>query len=180
MPKPTSLQRRLTDGRSTPYCGAVATKPGLRALGGRSAYRYDHPDAAVLEVFDNPHPASAWAVCLLCQEFTSLCPVTGQPDFGRLHIGYVPGRLCVESKSLKLYLMRYRNHGTFHEDCVNRVADHLSGRLSPRYLRVYGEFNPRGGIAIRPLAVRAAPDLAEDEERHCLSLLAQAGTYESG
>ena len=73
--------------------------------------------------------------------------------------------------------MRYRNHGTFHEDCVNRVADDLFGRLSPRYLRVYGDFNPRGGIAIRPLAVRAAPDLAEGEEAHCLSLLAQAGTY---
>jgi 7-cyano-7-deazaguanine reductase len=158
----------------------VATKPGLSALGGRATYRYDHPDAAVLEVFDNPHPSAAWAVGLLCSEFTSLCPVTGQPDYGRLHIAYVPGRLCVESKSLKLYLVGYRNHGTFHEDCVNRVADDLFGKLSPRYLRVYGDFNPRGGIAIRPLAVRTASDLAEDEERRCLSLLAQARTYESG
>lgn len=179
-PNPGPAGRRRTEGRGTPYCGAVATKPGLSALGGRSAYRYDNPEAAVLEVFANPHPAAAWAVCLLCNEFTSLCPVTGQPDYGRLHIGYVPGRLCVESKSLKLYLVGYRNHGTFHEDCVNRVADDLFGRLSPRYLRVYGDFNPRGGIAIRPLAVRAAADLAEGEEERCLSLLAQAATYESG
>ncbi len=156
----------------------MGTKPELSALGHRATYRYDQPDAAVLEVFDNPHPAAAWAVCLLCHEFTSLCPVTGQPDYGRLHIDYVPGRLCVESKSLKLYLMCYRNHGTFHEDCVNRVADDLFGRLSPRYLRVYGDFNPRGGIAIRPLAVRAAADLSEGEEGRCLSLLAQAGTYQ--
>ena len=146
----------------------------------RTAYRYDNPDPATLEVFDNPHPAATWAVCLLCSEFTCLCPVTGQPDYGRLHIGYVPGRLCVESKSLKLYLMRYRNHGAFHEDCVNRVADDLCGRISPRYLRVYGDFNPRGGIAIRPLAVRSARDLDEGEEHRCLSLLAQAATYERG
>jgi 7-cyano-7-deazaguanine reductase len=158
----------------------VPTEPRLTALGGVTTYRYDNPDAAVLEVFDNPHPAATWAVCLLCSEFTSLCPVTGQPDYGRLHIGYVPGRLCVESKSLKLYLMRYRNHGAFHEDCVNRVADDLCGRVSPRYLRVYGDFNPRGGIAIRPLAVRSAPDLDEGEEHRCLSLLAQAATYERG
>jgi 7-cyano-7-deazaguanine reductase len=164
----------------TPYCGAVPTEPGLTTLGGATTYRYDSPDAAVLEAFDNPHPAAAWAVCLHCSEFTCLCPVTGQPDYGRLHIGYVPGRLCVESKSLKLYLMRYRNHGTFHEDCVNRVADDLCGTISPRYLRVYGDFNPRGGIAIRPLAVRAAPNLDEGEELRCLSLLAQAATYEHG
>ena len=156
----------------------MTTKPGPGALGNRATYRYDEPDAAVLEVFDNPHPGAAWVVCLLCQEFTSLCPVTGQPDYGRLRIDYVPGPLCVESKSLKLYLTRFRNYGTFHEDCVNRVADDLCGRLSPRYLRVYGDFNPRGGIAIRPLAVRAALDLAEGEEGRCLALLAQAGTYQ--
>ena len=152
--------------------------PPLRALGKRAEYRYDQPDAGVLEVFDNPHPGQEWAVSLYCYEFTSLCPVTGQPDFGRLHIGYVPGALCVESKSLKLYLMRYRNHGAFHEDCVNQVASDLAARLAPRYLCVYGDFNPRGGIAIRPLAVRRAPGLSAEEERRCLLLLsglAQAG-----
>ncbi len=146
----------------------------LRALGGRTEYRYDHPDPSVLDVFDNPRPGQAWVVSLLCSEFTSLCPVTGQPDYGRLRVDYVPDRLCVETKSLKLYLMRYRGHGTFHEACVNDVADHLAARLAPRYLRVFGDFNPRGGIAIKPLALRLAPDLGPDEEARCLSLLAQA------
>jgi 7-cyano-7-deazaguanine reductase len=125
----------------------------------------------MLEVFDNQHLASAWLVGLECTEFTSLCPMTGQPDFGRIHIHYVPDRLCVESKSLKLYLFAYRNHGAFHEDCVNRIADDLVERLAPRYLRVFGDFNVRGGIAIRPVALRAAPGLSADHERRCLALL---------
>ena len=149
----------------------MSESPPWRALGQRAEYRYDQPDPGVLEVFDNPHRGQEWAVSLYCYEFTSLCPVTGQPDFGRLHIGYVPDALCVESKSLKLYLMRYRNHGAFHEDCVNQVASDLAGRLAPRYLYVYGDFNPRGGIAIRPLALRRAPGLSPEEERRCLLLL---------
>ena len=152
--------------------------PRLGALGNPTEYRYNEPDASVLETFDNPYPTSAWVVALLCNEFTTLCPVTGQPDYGRLRIEYVPGDLCVESKSLKLYLMRYRNEGTFHEACVNRVADDLCSRLSPRYLRVYGDFNPRGGIAIKPLAVRSAPDLSQAEEARCLALLSQATAFE--
>lgn len=151
--------------------------PGLAALGHSTAYRYDHPSAGVLETFANPHPASTWAVSLECLEFTSLCPVTGHPDYGRLNIEYVPAGRCVESKSLKLYLMRYRNEGTFHEDCVNRVADDLFEVLSPRYLRVFGDFNPRGGIAIRPLAVRHAPELAPAEQERCLGLLSQARCF---
>jgi 7-cyano-7-deazaguanine reductase len=150
----------------------------LGALGNPTEYRYNEPDANVLETFDNPYPTSAWVVALLCNEFTTLCPVTGQPDYGRLRVEYVPGGLCVESKSLKLYLMRYRNEGTFHEACVNRVADDLCARLSPRYLRVYGDFNARGGIAIKPLAVRSAPDLSQAEEARCLALLSQATAFE--
>jgi 7-cyano-7-deazaguanine reductase len=149
---------------------------GLGALGAPTQYRYDSPDADVLEVFDNPHPASTWAVALLCSEFTTLCPVTGQPDYGRLRIEYVPGARCVESKSLKLYLMRFRNEGAFHEDCVNRVADDLFTKLAPRYLRVYGDFNARGGIAIKPLAVRAAPGLSAADEDRCAALLAQGAS----
>jgi 7-cyano-7-deazaguanine reductase len=147
--------------------------PLFTALGRHTEYRYDSPEPTLLEAFDNPYPGSPWVVSLLCSEFTSLCPVTGQPDYGRLVIDYVPGARCVESKSLKLYLMSFRNHGTFHEACVNQVADDLSATLSPRYLRVYGDFNPRGGIAIRPLAVRTAPGLSEAELAHCLSLLSQ-------
>lgn len=130
---------------------------GLRALrGGHSEYRLDHPDAGILDVFDNQHPDHPWVVGLDCTEFTSICPVTGQPDFGRVFIEYVPRRLCVESKSLKLYLFSYRNHGAFHEDCVNRIADDLARRLDPQVIRVRGDFNVRGGIAIRPLALRWA------------------------
>ncbi len=152
--------------------------PRLGALGNHTEYRYNEPDASVLDTFDNPYPTSAWVVALLCNEFTTLCPVTGQPDYGRLRVEYVPGSLCVESKSLKLYLMRYRNEGTFHEACVNRVADDLCARLSPRYLRVYGDFKARGGIAIKPLAVRSAPDLSQAEEAGCLALLSQATAFE--
>jgi 7-cyano-7-deazaguanine reductase len=150
---------------------------GIKALGSHSQYRYDRPDPDVLETFYNPEPASPWAVSLLCSEFTSLCPVTGQPDYGRLRVEYVPDQLCVESKSLKLYLVGYRNHGTFHEACVNKVADDLCAKLAPRYLRVYGDFQPRGGIAIRPLAIRPAPGLSENEEARCLALLRQVAEF---
>ena len=145
----------------------------LTKLGGPTEYRYDHPEASMLEVFDNQHPGSPWVVGLDCHEFTSLCPMTGQPDFGRIHIHYVPGRLCVESKSLKLYLGAYRNHGAFHEDCVNRIADDIAGRIQPRWLRVFGDFSVRGGIAIRPLALRLAPDLGADERALCGDLVGQ-------
>jgi 7-cyano-7-deazaguanine reductase len=172
--------RQLTAAPSTPPACTLAhvpTTPGFEALGARTEYRYDSPDAAVLEVFDNPRPGADWAVALICTEFTSLCPVTGQPDYGALRIEYVPAARCVESKSLKLYLMRYRNHGAFHEDCVNRVADDLFAVVAPRYLRVYGDFNPRGGIAIKPMAVRAAPGLSQDEEARCLGLLEQTASF---
>ncbi len=145
----------------------------LTLLGGHTEYRYENPEAGMLESFVNARPSEAWVVGLICSEFTSLCPMTGQPDFGRICIQYIPGHLCVESKSLKLYLGAYRNHGSFHEDCVNRIADDLQARISPRYLRVLGDFNARGGIAIRPLAVRKAGDLGREEETRCLALLGQ-------
>ena len=145
----------------------------LSLLGaGTTAYRYERPEAAMLEVFDNQHPDVPWVVELDCTEFTSLCPVTGQPDFGRVRIHYAPAGLCVESKSLKLYLGAYRNHGAFHEDCVNRIASDIAARIEPRYLRVFGDFNVRGGIAIKPLAIRGAPTLAASERAEILELLA--------
>jgi 7-cyano-7-deazaguanine reductase len=151
----------------------VSDTSRLTKLGAPTAYRYDHPEASILEVFANQHPASAWVVGLDCYEFTSLCPMTGQPDFGRLHIHYVPAELCVESKSLKLYLGAYRNHGAFHEDCVNRIADDIVSAISPRWLRVFGDFAVRGGIAIRPLALRTAADLDAEGRRACEALVAQ-------
>jgi 7-cyano-7-deazaguanine reductase len=154
--------------------GGVSDLSKLTLLGAeRTTYRYDNPDAATLEVFDNLHPKSLSVVELDCREFTSLCPMTGQPDFGRIRIHFVPGPRCVESKSLKLYLGAYRNHGSFHEDCVNRIADDIFGRIEPRYLRVFGEFNARGGIAIKPLAVRVGPDVDDDERAQILVTLAQ-------
>jgi 7-cyano-7-deazaguanine reductase len=145
----------------------------LTQLGRPTEYRYENPSPEMLESFENTHPGSPWVVELDCLEFTSLCPMTGQPDFGRLHIHYVPERLCVESKSLKLYLGAFRNHGSFHEDCVNRIAGDLASVLSPRVLRVFGDFNVRGGIAIRPLALRFARGVEAEERGQLLELLAQ-------
>lgn len=146
----------------------------LTLLGGaRGEIRYDNPEASMLEAFSNPSAGAPWVVGLDCREFTALCPVTGQPDFGRILIAYVPGDLCVESKSLKLYLGAYRNHGAFHEECINRIADDLVTAIAPRYLRVFGDFNPRGGIAIRPLAVRGGPGIDPAEEAACVALLDQ-------
>ena len=106
----------------------------------------------VLETFDNKHPEDAYIVTFVCPEFTSLCPKTGQPDFGRIIINYIPDRKMVESKSLKLYLFSFRNHGDFHEDCVNIIMKDLARLMEPRYIEVRGEFMPRGGISIIPFA----------------------------
>ena len=106
------------------------------------------PARAKLEAFRNTHPKRDYWVEFDCPEFTSICPVTGQPDFGHVSIRYVPDKLCLESKSLKLYLFSYRNHGAFHEEVVNRILDDLVKTVAPRRAIVTGEFNPRGGIAI--------------------------------
>lgn len=102
----------------------------------------------MLEAFANQHPSRDYWITFDCPEFTALCPITGQPDFGHLVIRYVPNRLCVESKSLKLYLFAFRNHGTFHEDVVNRVLNDLVRAVRPRQAVVRGDFNRRGGISI--------------------------------
>lgn len=106
----------------------------------------------LLEAFDNQHPDNDYLVKLICPEFTTLCPITGQPDFAALRIAYVPDAKMVESKSLKLYLFSFRNHGDFHEDCVNVIMKDLIVLMQPKYIEVSGEFTPRGGIAIHPYA----------------------------
>ena len=120
----------------------------------------------LLETFDNPHPDLVYWVKFLCPEFTSLCPVTGQPDFATIYVNYVPGMRMVESKSLKLYLFSFRNHGGFHEDCVCRILKDLNELMYPHYLEVKGVFTPRGGIAIHPFAnisnVPAYRDVAKE------------------
>jgi len=106
----------------------------------------------LLETFKNKHSEHDYLVSLDCPEFTSLCPKTGQPDFGRIIINYIPDEDMVESKSLKLYLFSFRNHGDFHEDCVNIIMKDLIALMHPRYIEVRGLFNPRGGISIIPFA----------------------------
>ena len=106
------------------------------------------PDAAVLETVPNPHPGLLYLVRFTCPEFTSLCPVTGQPGFAHLVIDYVPEAAILESKSLKLYLAAFRNHGAFHEDCTLAIAHRLVDALVPRWLRIGGYWYPRGGIPI--------------------------------
>ena len=104
----------------------------------------------VLEVFPNKHRDNDYFVKFNCPEFTSLCPITGQPDFAQICISYIPDELMVESKSLKLYLFSFRNHGDFHEDCVNIIMKDLIKLMNPKYIEVWGKFLPRGGISIDP------------------------------
>jgi 7-cyano-7-deazaguanine reductase len=111
----------------------------------------------VLEAFENRHPERDYWVQFNCPEFTSLCPITGQPDFAEIKIMYIPDRRMVESKSLKLYLFSFRNHGDFHEDCVNIIMDDLIRLMDPRYIEVVGLFVPRGGISIHPYANYGRP-----------------------
>ena len=106
----------------------------------------------VLETFKNKHPEHDYLVTFNCPVFTSLCPKTGQPDFAKIIINYIPDEDMVESKSLKLYLFSFRNHGDFHEDCVNIIMKDLVRLMRPRYLEVIGLFTPRGGISIYPFA----------------------------
>ena len=115
------------------------------------------PDEAVLDRIANPHPRETYLVRFTAPEFTALCPITGQPDFAHLVIDYVPRRWLVESKSLKLYLNAFRNHGAFHEDCTLSIAKRLIDLLAPRWLRIGGYWYPRGGMPIDVFFQTGAP-----------------------
>jgi 7-cyano-7-deazaguanine reductase len=120
---------------------------------GESSTRYPTDYAPeMLEAFENKNPGKIAWTTLVCPEFTSLCPKTGQPDFATIYINYIADKKMVESKSLKLYLFSFRNHGDFHEDCVQKICDDLVNLMQPKYLEVIGEFTPRGGISIYPFA----------------------------
>lgn len=106
----------------------------------------------VLEAFDNKNPKNEAWTTFVCTEFTSLCPKTGQPDFAKIFINYVADKKMVESKSLKLYLFSFRNHGDFHEDCVQKICNDLVKLMKPKFIEVIGEFTPRGGLSIFPYA----------------------------
>jgi len=133
---------------------------GLELLGqGHNKYPETY-SPEILEAFPNKHPDNDYMVTFNCPEFTSLCPKTGQPDFATIIINYIPGPRLVESKSLKLYLFSFRNHGDFHEDCVNIIMKDLQKLMDPRYIEVKGVFTPRGGIAIYPFANYGNDDYA--------------------
>ena len=122
----------------------------FKHLGSGETRYADHYAPEVLESFDNKHSDREYMVKFNCPEFTSLCPMTGQPDFATIYISYVPDKKMVESKSLKLYLFSFRNHGDFHEDCVNIILKDLVKLMDPLYIEVWGKFTPRGGISIDP------------------------------
>ena len=122
---------------------------GKLTLLSKSETRFpESPDDAFLETFENIYKQRDYEITFHCPEFTSLCPVTGQPDFGDITIKYIPDELCIESKSLKLYLFSFRNHNAFHEEVVNRILDEIVSESSPRQAEVTGVFRPRGGIAL--------------------------------
>lgn len=126
------------------------TKERLTLLGKPDASIPDIYDPGILETFENSHPNRDYFVKFNCPEFTTLCPITGQPDFAVLYINYVPHKRMIESKSLKLYLFGFRNHGTFHETCVNTIMDDLIKACDPKFIEIWGKFAPRGGISIDP------------------------------
>lgn len=134
----------------------------LSALGKKVEYKQDYAPE-VLESFTNKHPENDYWVRFHCPEFTSLCPITGQPDFATLYIDYIPGERMVESKSLKLYLFSFRSHGAFHEDCVNIIMKDLIKLMDPKYIEVLGDFTPRGGISILPYANYGRPGTKFEE-----------------
>ena len=124
----------------------------LTLLGSKQTIYPTEYNPELLETFDNKNPELDYWVRFNCPEFTSLCPITGQPDFAEIRIAYIPSERMVESKSLKRYLFSYRNHGAFHEDCVNRIMKDLIALMDPKYIEVTGYFLPRGGISIYPYA----------------------------
>jgi 7-cyano-7-deazaguanine reductase len=121
----------------------------LHLLGKKTEYKTTYAPE-VLETFTNKHQDHDYWVTFDCPEFTTLCPITGQPDFATIRIDYIPDAKMVESKSLKLYLFSFRNHGAFHEDCVNIIMKDLIHLMDPKYIEVTGIFTPRGGISIYP------------------------------
>lgn len=131
---------------------------GLQHLGSQGTQYPDDYAPEVLETFVNKHPDNDYWVRFNCPEFTSLCPITGQPDFAEIRISYIPGERMVESKSLKLYLFSFRNHGDFHEDCVNVIMKDLVRLMQPKYIEVTGLFTPpRRHQHLPPMPTTAAP-----------------------
>jgi len=128
---------------------------GVNLLGNTNTTYPEVYSPEILEVFSNKNPKDEAWTTFLCTEFTSLCPKTGQPDFARIYINYIADKKMVESKSLKIYLFSFRNHGDFHEDCIQKICNDLYKIMKPKYIEVIGEFTPRGGITIYPYASKS-------------------------
>ena len=129
---------------------------GLKLLGSSGAPFPETPAAEILETFENRYPHRDYVIRFECADFTSLCPITGQPDFAKLQIEYVADRLCIETKSLKFYLASYRNSRSFNEEVANRILDDLVAVCAPRRMTVHGEFASRGGISVTVVATHTA------------------------
>lgn len=136
---------------------------GVTHLGNKKTEYPTDYSKELLEAFINKHQENDYMVTFNCPEFTSLCPMTGQPDFATIKINYIPDVKMVESKSLKLYLFSFRNHGDFHEDCVNIIMKDLKELMDPKYIEVKGIFTPRGGISIYPFANYGRPGTKYEE-----------------
>jgi len=120
----------------------------MSKLGKKTTYILNKVNKEILEPVNNPHKDVDYSITLTCPEFTSICPITGQPDFAYIVIDYVANKYIIESKSLKLYLFSYRNHGAFHEDCTINIAKDIISCINPKWLRISGYWYPRGGIPI--------------------------------
>lgn len=148
---------------------------GVTLLGNQNTTYSDDYNPGVLETFDNKHPDNDYVVTFDAYEFTSKCPKTGQPDFAKVTISYIPRTKMVESKSLKLYLFSFRNHGDFHEDCMNIIMKDLVALMDPKYLEVYGDFTSRGGICITPFVTYVGEETyREFAEKRKLDMLSHA------
>ena len=132
---------------------------GLTKLGSPTSYQFDNPGPDLLEAFPNRYSGRDYVITFEHPEFTSLCPMTGQPDFATITVQYAPGEMCVESKSFKLYMCAFRNHGSFMESLTNKIADDLITVLAPRRLTVVGRFNVRGGTGITVRVEHVDPQL---------------------
>lgn len=140
----------------------MSSKPNnlkkLTHLGSQGTKYKTQYDSSILEAFDNKNPRQFQWVSFVCTEFTSLCPITNQPDFAKIFINYIADKKMVESKALKLYLFSFRNHGDFHENCIQTICDDLVKLMKPKFIEVIGEFTPRGGISIFPYSSYASKD----------------------
>ena len=138
----------------------------LSLLGNQNVdYKFDY-NPEILETFENGHIGRDYFVKFNCPEFTTLCPMTGQPDFATIYISYIPDIKMVESKALKLYLFSFRNHGGFHENSMNMIMDDLIKLMDPKYIEVWGKFTPRGGISIDPYVNYGRPGTKYEEMAH--------------